>query len=161
MADANDFFDIWVVPMGVHFYTWDYSSFKIESGASVDYYFRHESKSDLSYVTVRGVAVRYVNIGQCILTVILDGMFKTLSKTLTLGQTNPTGTGNDVKNKEYYGAPPPLAANDGKSYTAFYYFENGLTDEDFQVQLHMVGDGMNQFKIEQISVIGDGQEISR
>lgn len=153
--------DIWVMPLGTLFYTWNFNTFIVENGETVDYFFKTESKSDLSYITVRGVAIRYVNLGSCPLTVILNGMFTTLSRTLNLGQLDPTGTGNAIKNKEYYGAPSPLGIADGKSYTAYFYFGSDFTDEDFQVQLHMVGDGFSQFKIEQVSVIGDSEEISK
>lgn len=160
---AISFAELFVVP-GVAgsfnlFWTWNFTNNKTEN--NVSYFFRHETKNDLSYNTVRGVAIRYVNVGPCSLTVTLAGMFVTLSKNLVLGQTDPTGTGDAIKNKQYYGAPPPLAVADGQSYTAFFYFGVEFTDEDFQVQLSMVGDGNNQFVIEQVSVIGDGQEISR
>lgn len=157
-------------PGGVnHLATWDfgfggvipynvrYGNYNCEE--DVEYWFKHETQQDLSYTTVRGVAIRYVNLGQVTVTVTVVGMYSTRTVTLILGQVDPSGTGNAVENEQYYGAPPPLAANDYQSYTAFFYFQP-FTDEDFQVKIFRSANSGN-LVIEQVAVIGDGQEYSR
>lgn len=163
---STNFNDVVVVPFTANtlnlFGTWNYTNFKCES--DVDLFLRHEQPDTLTEITVRGVAVRYVNIGTCALTFTATGMFSSIavSKALVLGLTDPTSTGDFTKNRTYYGGfPAPKATADGRKYLAAFYFNPVLTDFDYQIKLNMIGDGTNQFQIEAIYVIGDSKEYPR
>ena len=143
---------------GYSFAYWNFGSNNCESACQ--YFFKKETRADLAYTTLSGVAVRYKNIAQVTLTVSIVGTYTSRTVTLILGQTDPTGTGNPVLNRQYYGAPPPLGAGDGKDYTAYFYF-NDFTDDEFQVQLSLAANA-GPLVLTQVSVFeGDAGEYPR
>lgn len=124
----------------------------------VSYEFKSES-ANLQGVTIRSIAVRYVNVDICTLSVSITGAGGTRLTTLTLGLPNPTGTGDVNQNFTYYGATPPGSIADGHTYLAFFNFE-ALTTEDFTVSLE-IAPNSGQLMLVRLYVLGEGEEISR
>lgn len=135
---------------------WGHSGIGCEEASQ--YFFKKES-ANLQGVTVRSVAVRYVNIGIVTVTMTISGSGGTRTSTLVLGKPDPTGTGDPNKNMAYYGNTPPAAVNDGLFYVAYFNFEP-LTTEDFQIRLDIAANA-GPFKLVRLYVLGEGEEISR
>jgi hypothetical protein len=137
--------------------TWDITR-SCESDCEYDFKvedFEQATKSGSveGQTTVRGVGIRYVNYGAVTVTVVCEGMYQTVSRTLILGNPSPVG------GMKYYGTQPPKAANDKRAYNCYFY--NEITDETIQVKIFVPGGQFYPFVVERVWIIGDGEEISR
>lgn len=149
-------YPVFDVNVGNSIWYHDDSNFDCEEAAQ--YVFKTET-ANLQSVTIRSVAIRYVNIEAVTVTVTVSGTGGTRTSTLTLGLSDPTITGDIQQNTTYYGNPPPKAIADGKNYVAYFNFSH-LTTEDYTVTLDIAANG-GALQLIRLYVLGEGEEISR